>query len=246
MNREREPGKKTWIQVRQEAGPEVKILTYRYHSRRLAKNRAEQRRKEDIRKAIRDCWCRKDPTGRMELYLACVGWNAVHYVLTYEAIAEPLRYQDVIKDIDRFRRALKRKRKRPFVYLYAIEGLHGDKRWHIHLVVDSRETSELEIAAHWLGGHVERAGGQIAKRNGGYRGLAEYLTKERKDGVRKPLDVRGWGVSRELRDRLQPPQKSVVSRPAPRVPKGATQVWRSEPVRNEFGEYRYVTYIKPN
>ena len=237
-------GETLWTRVVQEAGPEVRVLTYKYHSHRLAIGRAARRRKDDVKQATRDCWCRKSTTDKIELYLACIGWHAVHYVLTYEAIQEPEKYRQVQKDFDRFRRAAKRRRGDSFAYLYAVEGLHGEAAWHIHLVVDDRELTHDDIMACWCGGAAHKAEQQITKRKGGFRGLAAYLTKEPKDGKRKPLDVRGWGVARTVKDSLPPPKRSRVARPGFRVPASASQVWRSEPVVNEFGEYRYVTYLR--
>lgn len=236
---------KLWTRVVQEAGPEVRVVTYKYHSRKLARDRAARRRKEDVKQATRDCWCRKTKTDKIELYLACIGWHAKHYVLTYEAIQDPAKYGEVQKDFDRFRRAVKRRRGDVFAYLYAVEGLHGEAEWHVHIVVDSRELTYDDLMACWCGGGVREAQPQISKRKGGFRGLAKYLTKEPKDGKRKPLDIRGWGVARVVKDRLPPPVRSQADSPVYDVPDGSTQVYRSPPVVNEFGEYRYVTYLRP-
>lgn len=51
--------------------------------------------------------------------------------------------------------AMRRWRKDSFDYVYAIEGRHGDKRFHIHLVLRDTDFTLEEVRFLWPGGFVD-------------------------------------------------------------------------------------------
>ena len=171
----------TWICCRQRAGPLVKecrAIRPRLSADDTAADRAA---KKDVR-----CAVNRRQTDRLELRLALFGWYGEHYTLTFDDEHLPRSFKDARRVLRNFLRRAHRWREQAsgspaLRYIYAVEGLHGDHRYHIHFVCDGRELAPAEVRYLWQGGEVHDEPVLLGK--GGYRRLAEYLTKERTDGI---------------------------------------------------------------
>ena len=119
-----------------------------------------------------------------------------HLILTYRPDDLPATRKEAVKRLRKFLaqlRAYRKARGLPLKYVYATEGLHGDKRFHHHLVINATAGDYDLIRSLWIWGDqvdLER----IADRD--YGGLARYLTKEAAEG--KPNGAQSWTPSRGL------------------------------------------------
>ena len=128
-----------------------------------------------------------------------------------------------------------------FDYVYAIEGRHGDKRFHIHLVLRDTDFTLEEVRFLWPGGFVD---GEplLQGPEDSFRRMARYLVKERHDGWVIPLGARTWVASRSLYGKLPAVEKWRAEDGNIPVPNQAT--WAEENcTRNPFGAYHYAAYI---
>lgn len=134
-----------------------------------------------------------------------------------------------------------------FDYVYCIEGLHGNRRYHVHFVTDYYQIGKSEIEYLWRRGMInpDDEPGPVLQKRGGFRRLAEYFNKERTDGFIIPIGRHPWSVSKSLRDKLPKPEKWTDDCGEIIVPQDA--VWVSSPCRlsNDFGVYNYVSWIEP-
>lgn len=76
-------------------------------------------------------------------------------------------------------------------YIYVIEGLHGDKRLHHHIVLPDHPELRSIVREIWPHGYFDFA--RIAAR--GYEGWARYLTKEPRKTGRRYVGDRMWTPS---------------------------------------------------
>lgn len=80
--------------------------------------------------------------------LGLFGWGATVYTLTFNDAQLPHSFQGVRQVW----------RKDSFDYVYAIEGRHGDKRFHIHLVLRDADFTLEEVRFLWPGGQFPPEG----------------------------------------------------------------------------------------
>lgn len=233
-----------FVCVSQRAGPLKKVIRYRRPVLRdgdLPNVRAEKNR---ILSPLRGRCFRRTPTDRLELMLALFGWRASVYSLTFDPEHVPATFQEVRRIWRAFLQSLRRWRSEPFDYIYVIEGLHGDHRYHIHLVLRDSDFSPAEVRYLWPGGFVDDAPLLLGPGDS-YRRMARYLTKERTDGVVIPTGSRTWVASRSLYRKLPDPVKSYASDWRIDIPENTS--WCEEAaVRNPFGVYSYAAYIEPD
>lgn len=89
------------------------------------------------------------------------------------------------------------------LYIYCIEGQHGDHRHHVHAVVNATGADFATIQSFWPWGNVDFE--TVESR--GYDGWAAYMTKEPREegkgyvgermwtpckGLRRPHNIKGW------------------------------------------------------
>lgn len=143
----------------------------------------------------------------------------------------------------------------PLDYIYAIEGLHGDHRYHIHFCCPYEQLSPAEVRYLWRQGTVDDepvlrtrsymdpvTGGLVTVSEGGYRRLAEYLTKERTDGIIIPIGRHPWSCSRGLNAKVPPPEIWMDTSGAIEIPDNV--IWsRRGNTENDFGAYYYGSWI---
>lgn len=235
-------GEAQWICVRQEAGPLVKECRALRPRLSRTDSSEDRRDKQLIIKSQHSAVCRS-PTDRLELRLALFGYRGSHYTLTFDSIALPSTFMGVRRCLRAFQaRSLRWRDLLPYDWIYAIEGLHGDHRYHIHMVLSDEDFSPAEVRHLWRYGEVDDE--PVLREEGGYRRLARYLTKERSDGMIIPVGRHPWSCSRSLSAKLPPPVRWEDSSGAIEIPDRVLWARRGDLV-NDFGAFYYGEYIKP-
>lgn len=230
-----------WYCVRQRAGPLVKEC--RSIRPRLSKYDTpyERTEKNKILRPAGDSSVCRTRVDRLELRLALFGYEGTMYTLTFANEHEPQRFKDVRRFWRSFLRRLKLHRGREFDYVYLVEGRHGDRRFHIHLVLQDSDFTAAEVAELWRFGHVSH---EPLLRHGKdtYRRISKYMNKEANDGVRIPVGARTWVSSKSLTAKLPPTELFRATSGEIKIPPNARCFGRYQ-TENEFGSYRYAWYI---
>lgn len=193
---------------------------------------------------------------RLEIRLALLGPMGTHYILTFRNDALPVDFAGVRRCLRAFLARVSRWRGgKCLAYLYAIEGLHGDHRYHIHFVCDYNDLTPAEVRYLWRYGEVDDepvlrtrsvqdpfTGQWHTVSDGGFRRLAEYLNKERTDGVFIPIGRHPWSCSRCLNARVPAPEQWMDANGAIEIP--ANVLWaRRGSMENDWGAYYYGSWI---
>ena len=250
----------TWYCCRQRAGSLVKecrALRPRFGPDDTDEDRAA---KADIKKHAR-CAVNRSSKDRLELRLALLGSNGMHYTLTFDDEHLPPDFYSVRRQLTNFFKRTQRWRASidkppPFPYIYAIEGLHGDHRYHAHFVTDYYELGPAEISRLWSGGEVVDMEPVLLTRkyidpltdervevsDGGFRRLAKYFHKEREDGRWIPLGRHPWSASRALNALVTPPEFWTDNSGAIEVPDNVVYARRGQG-ENDFGSFYYASYV---
>lgn len=155
---------------------------------------------------------------KLELYLALFGYSGAHYVLTYDDAHLPQDFEGVKRSFSAFLKRVRRYSPQVRRYIYAVEAGHTHGRWHIHFVADAFELPQEYVRILWQNGFVDPGylNHPVLTREGGYRRLAEYFSKDGSQMV--PLGKHRWGVARGMRQ-LIPPRVVRVQTRAPAVPR---------------------------
>ena len=234
----------TWYCCRQRAGPLVKEC--RALRPRLApESAADEASKRELRRRENGTFERRQ-VDRLELRLALMGYKSSMHTLTFDSAHLPKNFREVRAALCNFFKRSQRWRaglcRMPtFEYIYAIEGLHGNRRYHVHLVTRDDELGPAEVAYLWRNGMVDNE--PVLMAQGGFRRLAEYLNKERTDGFVIPIGRHPWSCSRTLTDKLPPPEKWRDTKGGIIVPDNAIWVRRGRS-ENDFGVYEYASWIE--
>lgn len=229
-----------WYCVRQRAGPLIKEC--RALRPRLSQNDTyeDQKAKNEIKKLQHSAVCRTK-VDRLELRLALFGYTGIHYTLTYDPLHLPRDFPGVRKVLRAFMARSKRfNDDLPYDWIYCIEGLHGDHRYHIHTVLREEEFPPAVVRFLWKCGDVDDE--PVLMKEGGYRRLAEYFNKERSDGFWIPIGRHPWSCSRSLSQKLPPPERWKDSSGCIEIPDNVIWARRGDCV-NDFGAYYYGSYI---
>lgn len=245
-----------WHCCRQRAGALVKECRALRPTFRQGEVGLDHTAKADLKK-YQKCAVNRRQVDRLEIRLAVLGPSGTHYTLTFANNFLPPDFATVRL---RLRAFLGRARRwtggAPLDYCYAIEGLHGDHRYHIHFVADYNVLSPSEVRTLWRYGEVEdepvlrtttyldpHTGEPVVFSEGGYRRLAEYFNKERTDGIIIPIGRHPWGCSASLTAKVPPPEKWRDTTGAINVPGNA--IWaRRGGMENDFGAYYYASWIE--
>lgn len=258
----------TWYCCRQRAGPLVKecrALRPRFGAGDTAEDRAA---KADIKKHAR-CAVNRNPKDKLELRLALIGSRGMHYVLTFDDEHLPADFYGVRQRETNFFKRDQRWRAScgkppPFDYVYAIEGLHGDHRYHVHFVCSEDElpcavlqpSESGDWPGLWRYGAIKECepvfltrkfldpltGERVVVSDGGFRRLAEYFNKEREDGKWIPLGRHPWSASRCLNAKLEPPEFWTSDSGVIEIPDNVIYSRRGEG-SNDFGSFYYASYV---
>ena len=120
-------------------------------------------------------------------------------------------------------------------YIYVTEGLHGDKRFHHHLIINAAAGDYKVIRSLWVWG--EQVDFEpLAERE--YSQMAHYLTKESVEG--KPNGAQLWTGSRNL---TKPTVETswTDANETLTVPAGCVEI-ENQSWSNEFGSFSYLKY----
>lgn len=237
----------TWYCCRQRAGPLVKECRALRPRLGSEDTDADRKAKGELRRKQNGTMDRKQ-VDKLELRLALFGRNGWMHTLTFDNEHLPQNFDGVRRELSSFFRRGKRWRsgldKPPgFDYIYCVEGLHGNRRYHIHLVTDYYELGPEEVRYLWRRGMVDSE--PVLLKEGGYRRLAEYLNKERTDGFVIPIGRHPWSCSRSLLAKLPAPEKWKDASGVIEVPDDAVWVRRGS-TENDFGAYYYASWIEPS
>lgn len=183
----------------------------------------------------------RTPTDRLELRLALFGFHGVMHTLTFSPDNLPSNFSGVRRALRAFLARLRRVHgDKPFDYVYIIEGLHGQHRFHVHLILDENDFSRKAVESLWRLGIVHAE--PVLKDSGGFRRLARYLNKEKADGFMIPVGRHPWSASRTLSAKLPPVERWQDTSMEIPVPPDA--VWKtSADVVNDFGEHHFRSWI---
>lgn len=125
-------------------------------------------------------------------------------------------------------------------YIYVIEGLHGDKRLHHHMIIPDHPEIKRIVEQEWTHGffNFER----ISSR--GYDGWARYLTKEPRKTGRRYVGDRMWtpsiGLNKPKVETYEMPD-SYRYEPPPGVFILDNENWQTT-----WWSCQYVSYYDPN
>ena len=238
---------KQWICVRQRAGPLVKEC--RAVRPRLSRcdSTFDRTEKNRILRPPRDSAVCRTATDRMELLLACFGFDGQTYVLEWPDETRPRDFKELRKRFARFIKYLRAHHGRDIDYLYRFEAQHGAGHYHVHLTVSYNDFPP--VVMEWLckefgdGIGVEWGKPLLIHPHDSFRRTAVYLTKERKDGDQIPLSSRAWGCSKSLRAKLPEPERFTSASGSIEFPDFPRACGRYT-VDNAFGHYHYGWYIK--
>lgn len=162
--------------------------------------------------------------------------------LTYDNEHLPTDRQAAVQRLRKFLRQLKavrRSRGQQTPYIYVTEGLHDGGRVHHHLILNAVGNDLEEIQSLWPCGLVELDKlGAVSD----FCAIAEYLTKEPRDGLRGN-GARCWtpslGLNRPVEENTPVDDDLTLA-----APPGAI-ILESDGMRNEWGEFAYIKYILP-
>lgn len=231
-----------WICVRQRAGPLVKECRA-VRPRLSAKDTLYERtEKNKILRPPRDSSVCRTKVDRLELRLALFGYEGSVYTLTFDPEHEPQKFQDARRAWKNFLYRLRKWRKRPFDYIYLIEGRHGDHRFHIHLVLRDSDFTPSEVRFLWQQGYVDDQP-LLRSPHDSFRRTAKYFNKEATDGITIPIGSRTWVCSRSLVKQLPPVECWRDSSGEIPIPANA-QCHGTYATANAFGAYRYAWYVE--
>lgn len=163
--------------------------------------------------------------------------------LTYDDGHLPKSREEARRRIKAFLTLLRGQRKskgEEMRYLYNIESLHSNGRWHHHMVINGTGADYEEIRSLWRYGEdveIERLDVY------GYEGLAKYLTKEATSGQRS-VGARSWTASVNLKKPTIYPTQWVPGSMRLEPPANA-HILHREGFENEWGRFCYVEYLLP-
>lgn len=216
---------------------------------------ADHRDKAELKRRQRTAVTRSS-VDRLENLLGVIGSGGTQYVLTFEDEYLPWDFPGVRRALRAFIARVVRWKDEPVDYIYCIEGLHGDQRYHIHFVCDYNVLAPIEIQHLWKYGMVLRdepvlktrirkdlkTGAYVKECDGGFRRLAEYFHKERTDGQIIPIGRHPWGCSKSLLAKAPVPEIWMDSGGDIEIPEPT--LWhRSCAVTNQFGAWHYGSWI---
>lgn len=247
-----------WYCCRQKAGDltkECRALRPRF---RPNDSELDHRAKAELKKYQRTAVNRRQ-VDRLEIRLALLGPQGTHYTLTFDDDHLPSDFAGVRRAMRAYFGRVRRHlgdTGPPLDYVYAIEGLHGNHRYHIHHCCSYDCLSPEEVRYLWRQGIVDdepvlrtrsyqdpESGERIKVSDGGYRQLAEYLNKERTDGVVIPIGRHPWSCSRSLNAKVPAPEIWMDSSGTIEIPDDV--LWsRRGCLENDFGAYYFGSWIQ--
>lgn len=165
--------------------------------------------------------------------------------LTYDDEHLPPDKDGARKCVKKFLAALRAHRKHrglELKYIYNIENLHDEGRYHHHMILN-RTSEDLEIIRSlWSYGENSRLDYLDPMR---YEDLARYMTKEAREEGRNEVGTRSWSASLNL-ERPQTVSDTMPDNVTLAPPPGAVVLASEGPTRNEFGSFAFIKYLLPS
>lgn len=166
--------------------------------------------------------------------------------LTYDDAHLPSSRPEAVKLVRKFLtwlRAHRKARDQELRYVYITEQLSAEGgRLHHHLVINGTGSADLEVLRSlWPYGNIKLE--QMDDWQG-YEALAKYLTKEPREVGRPEPGKKCWVGSKNLKKPVAESEmvKDTLTLAAP---PGAIILSAPPPIRNQFGEFATIKYIKP-
>lgn len=226
----------------EKAGPYVDVVVYP-----LAKGRGDRSERTAARKCSSDLRQKandRSAQARLKRLIAC-NFSPQDWVLTLTyndqwlpQTPEQARDRYLKPFIKRLRRELSYQ-DAAVKYIYVIEGLHGDKRLHHHIIIPDHPELRAIVQDQWTFGYSNFE--RIAAR--GYDGWARYLTKEPRKTGRRYVGERMWTPSLGLK------QPEVVTYEVPDKykyePPPGVVVTDNEHWQTTWWSCQYVSYYEP-
>lgn len=214
----------------------------------LAKGRTDRRERGAVRTCasdLRQKMNNRTALAKLKRLLACnfqMDDEVVTLTYTNERLPRTPEYarDNLLKPfIQRLRKQFRGVPEAEFRYIYVIEGLHGDKRLHHHMVIPALPGIRDLIRREWIYGYVEF--NKIREK--GYEGWARYLTKEPRKTGRRYVGDRMWTPSLGLKK----PEVETYEVPDSyryEPPPGVT-ITNNEDWKTEWFGCQYVSYYEP-
>lgn len=159
-----------------------------------------------------------------------------HMVLTLSPEHETTNYERLRyywrHFVQRLRRLRKKQGHKAPVYIYVLEGLHGDKRLHIHALFQAEEGMREAVAQCWSFGHTQAIAIETLEHRDE---IAKYIAKE-------PVKLGKHQYTASL-NCAKPRRWPVYTLPdgaEVAVPEGYAVVSRSDQFENDVGTFRYL------
>lgn len=183
---------------------------------------------------------------KLELLLAAnFGRRDLVVELTYDDAHLPPSKTEAVKLIRKFLswlRAHRKARDQELRYVYVTEQLSAEGgRLHHHLVINGTGTDLEVLRSLWPYGNVKLE--QLDDWQG-YEALAKYLTKEAREVGRPEPGKKCWVSSVGLKKPVAE-NEMVKDNLTLAAPPGAIILSAPPPVRNQYGEFTTIKYIKP-
>lgn len=163
--------------------------------------------------------------------------------LTYDSKHYPASRDAVKAHIKYFMKKLKphyKERTVEFVMFWAIENVHGEGRWHVHLILRATGKGDYDaIRSAWIYGDQIDIIKLRVDRDKNYGTLARYYAKE----AREKVGLRAWSHTTNAR-KPEEERERVDSDYKVQVPEGAT-VLDVVDIVTEYGSYYYIKYLMP-
>ena len=168
--------------------------------------------------------------------------------LTLEEDYATASREEVLGFVRNFVQRLRKKRSargKSIHYIYVYECDHGDKRPHIHMVLNKSKGKQdiKEIRDAWIyGDNIEVS--PISDAFGGLTALALYMTKEPREKGKPKKGERMWITSQGMKGATKKSERvseGFIFQP----PLLAWTVYKNE-VKNEWGFYQYIEYVLPD
>lgn len=203
---------------------------------------AARRCSSDLRQKAND----RTAMAKLKRLIAC-NFGAQDYVLTLTYNDQMLpRTPEQARDlylkpfVKRLRKELRDCSGTEVRYIYVIEGLHGDKRLHHHMIVPDHPEIKRIVEEQWTNGYFNFE--RICAR--GYDGWARYLTKEPRKTGRRYVGDRMWtpsiGLKKPMVETYEMPD-SYRYEPPPGVFILDNENWQTT-----WWSCQYVSYYDPS
>lgn len=188
-------------------------------------------------------WNCKSASRQLELRIASAfNYSDLVVTVTFDDEHLPDTQEQAKKCLQTFFRQLRKHRKarnQELIYIYVPEGLHGDRRRHFHIFLNSTGEDLEIIKSLWIWGQqVDLA----YIRDKGYEGWAIYLSKERREA---PLNGKKMYVASKNCPKPKIEYQIVDDGAGIEAPPHAVDIVDSAN-KNEYASYHYLKYRLPS